>query len=161
MIYIVHLNSVSNFLFVEFCATAEDINVLVIEYTTCSRVSGNIQVGNSTPSVVLDIILLAGSVETLGIVSADDENESTLRVESSEVRSLEEQRRFVLKLSPISSVFLEFHHPVAAHIVLMSSTDAEDSTLISNDCSAELWNTELITQSDLLRNLFLNIKEMD
>lgn len=150
MIYIVHLNSVSNFLFVEFCATAEYINVLVIEYTTCSRVSGNIQVGNSTPSVVLDIILLAGSVETLGIVSADDKNESTLRVESSEVRSLEEQRRFVLKLSPVCSVFLEFHHPVAAHIVLMSSTDAEDSTLIGNDCSAELWNTELVTQSDLL-----------
>ena len=78
MIYIVHLNSVSNFLFVEFCATAEDINVLVIEYTTCSRVSGNIQVSNSTPSVVLDIILLTSCIETFSIVTSNHEDQTTL-----------------------------------------------------------------------------------
>ena len=42
----------------------------------------------------------------------------------------------------------------------MSSTDAEDPTLISNDCTTELWNVERVCERDLVRSHLVDIEEV-
>ena len=43
----------------------------------------------------------------------------------------------------------------------MSASDAEYFTLISNYSSAELWDVEIISEVDFVRNLLINVIEVD
>ena len=89
MVNVVHLNRVSDLFFVEFGAATEDVDVLVVEDAAGCRVTGNIQVSDSTPGVILDVVLLARRVEALCIVATNDKDETALTVQGSEVRALE------------------------------------------------------------------------
>ena len=92
VIDIILLDRVSDLFLVKLGAAREYKDVLVVEDAACCRVTGYVQVGDATPSVVLDVILLTSCVEALCIVSSDDEDKTTLRVKGSEVRSLEQER---------------------------------------------------------------------
>ena len=77
---VVHLDRVRDLLLVELGAAGENIDILVGEDAACGAVTSDIQVRNTRPGVVLDVVLLARSVEALGVVAANDEDESALRV---------------------------------------------------------------------------------
>ena len=138
---VVHLDRVCDLFLVELGTTTENVDVLVVEDTTRGGVPGHVQVGDPAPGIVLDVILLTSRVEALGVIAANNEDEATLRIEGSEIRSLEEKGRLVLKFG---AIFFELHHPVTAHVVLMSTADAENSAFISDDRAAEFRNTKLI-----------------
>ena len=89
MVNVVHLNSVSDLFLVKFGAATEDVDVLVVEDAAGCGVTGNIQVSDSTPGVVLDVVLLARRIEALSIVATNDKDEAALTVQGSEVRALE------------------------------------------------------------------------
>ena len=89
VIDVVHLNGVRDLLFVELGAATENVDVLVVEDAAGSRVTSHIEVCDTAPSIILDVILLTSCVEALGIIATDDENQATLRVERREIRTLE------------------------------------------------------------------------
>lgn len=89
---VVHFDGVCDLLLVELGTPAEDIDVLVVEDATGGGVTCNVQVRNSAPSVILDVVLLARRVKTLRIVATDHKDEPTLRIQGREVRSLEQKR---------------------------------------------------------------------
>jgi len=155
---VVHFNCVRDFLLVEFCAATEYIDVLVVENAAGCRVARDVQVSDSAPGVVLDVVFLASSVEALRVVATNHENETALGVKGREVGSFEQERGLVLKLL---AVFFEFHHPVAAHVVLVAPTDAEDAALVSHDRAAELRDAEGVVKADLMRDILLNVEKVD
>ena len=142
MIDIVHLNRVSDLFLVELGPSTEHIDVLVVENAACGGVASYVQVSDSAPSVILYVVLLTGCIEALSIVASDDEDQASLRIEGCEIRTFEEKRRLIFEFSPVLS--FEFHHPVAAHVILMAATYAEDSTFIRHNCPAELRYAELV-----------------
>ena len=75
---IVHLNSICDFFFVKLCPSREHIDVFIVEDTASSRISCNIEIRNSAPSVILDIILFASSVESLRVVPTNDKYKASL-----------------------------------------------------------------------------------
>ena len=77
-INVVHLNGISNLFLIELSPSAEDIDVLVVEDATGSRVSSNIEVSYPAPGIVLDVILLTSCVETLCIITTDYKDEASL-----------------------------------------------------------------------------------
>jgi len=82
---VVHLNSVSDLLFVKLCAAAENINILVVENAASGRVTSNIQISDPAPSIILDIVLLARRVKTLCVIASNHKNKTTFAVERCEV----------------------------------------------------------------------------
>lgn len=53
------------------------------------------------------------------------------------------------------------HHPVAADVILVSATDAEDAALIRDDSAAELGYVEVVLQVDLVRDHLVDVEEVD
>ena len=74
---VVHLDCVCDLLLLKLGPSAENIDVLVVYNSACSRVSGNIEVCDSAPSIVLDVVFLASSVEALRVVSSNNVNKSS------------------------------------------------------------------------------------
>lgn len=74
VIDVVHLDGIRNFLLVKLGPAREYVDILVGENAACSAITRHIQVRNTRPGVVLNVILLTSSVETLGVVSTDDED---------------------------------------------------------------------------------------
>jgi hypothetical protein len=54
-----------------------------------------------------------------------------------------------------------FEHPITAYIILVTATNAEHLTFISNQCSAEFRNQEIIVQQYFIAGTFINIVEMN
>jgi hypothetical protein len=52
-------------------------------------------------------------------------------------------------------------HPIAANIILMSTTDAENFSLIGNQSPTEFWNQEVIVEQDLVTCALVDIVEVD
>ena len=148
VIDIVHLNRVSDLFLVELGPSTEHVDILVVEDAACSRVTSYVKVGYTTPSIILDVILLTGRVETLSIIASNDEDEAALRVESCEVRSFEEEWRLVFEFGTVLS--FELHHPVAAHIVLMPATYAKDASLVRHNCPTKLRYAELVVEGNFV-----------
>ena len=86
---IVHLDSVGDLLLIELGSTTENVDVLVAKDATCSTVSSHVEISDSGPGIILDVILLTSSVERLGIVSTDNKDQAPFTIKSSEVRSPE------------------------------------------------------------------------
>jgi len=53
------------------------------------------------------------------------------------------------------------HHPVAAYIILMSASNAENSALICDNSPTKLRNVEIIFKVDFVRHHFVYIEEMN
>lgn len=75
---IIHLNSVSDFLLVKLSAPRENINVFIVEDTACGGITSHIQIRDSAPSVILDIVFLACCVERFSVIATDNKNQSSL-----------------------------------------------------------------------------------
>ena len=54
-----------------------------------------------------------------------------------------------------------FKHPIAAYIVLMSTTDTEDFALIGDEGSAKLWNHKVVEEDHFFTGLFVHVVEMN
>ncbi len=87
------------------------------------------------PFVLIDIIVLTISVKVLCIVSTNSIDSIAVPIiNGCEIWSRIVKKRFMLK------AFLLFNilkHPIATHIVLMSSCNTKQSTMVCYDCSAE------------------------
>ena len=158
VIDVVHLDGVRDFFLIEFCTAREDIDVFVVEDTGSSAVTSNIEISNPAPCIILDIIFLTSCVEALGIVTTNDEDETSLRVESSEVRPPEEQRALIDQLLLVVVVL---KHPVAADVVLVTATDAKYFTFISNQSAAEFRNDKVVKQNHFFGGVLVYIVEVD
>jgi hypothetical protein len=90
VVYIIHLNSVRNFFLVEFGPTRKDIDILIVEDARGCGVTSYVQIRNTTPRIILDVILLTSGVKRFGIITADDKDKPSFRIKSRKVTSFEE-----------------------------------------------------------------------
>ena len=111
------------------------------------------------PFIMVHIIVLAVGVKILGIIP-------TYCVDSIHITVVNRRkvRPGIVQQGPVLQTLLLFdvlEHPVAAHIVLVSSSDAEESPMISDDCSTEFRNV-LVEVNQILGLLPIDhIVEMD
>ena len=154
---VVHFDGVGDLLLVELSAAREHIYVLVVEYAACSTVSSHIQVCYPAPSIILNVVFLACGVEGFGIVAANHEYETSFRVEGGEVRTTEEQGRSVGQHLFRVDVL---HHPVATHVVLVTTADTKHSAFVRHHGATELGNVKLILKVDLMCGLFVYVEEV-
>jgi hypothetical protein len=54
-----------------------------------------------------------------------------------------------------------FHHPVAANIILVATTNAEYAAFVSDHRSTELRYIEIIFQVDSMRDHLIHVKKVD
>ena len=52
-------------------------------------------------------------------------------------------------------------HPVAAHVVLVTTSDAENLSFVGNKGSAEFWNNELVIEANFLARVLIHIVEVN
>jgi len=75
---IVHFNRIRDFLLVKLGPARKHIDILILEDARGSAISGNIQVGNPAPGVILYVVFLAGRVEILSVIASNDKDEASL-----------------------------------------------------------------------------------
>ena len=78
IVYIVHFDRVCDLFFVELGSSREHVDVFIIEDTRGCGVPGHVQICDTAPSVILDIVFLTGSVEALCVVTSYDKDEPSL-----------------------------------------------------------------------------------
>ena len=140
-------------------SSAEHVDEFRVEYTTSCRVSGHIELCHSDPLVDANIIILASLVKVLGIVSTDDINSVFLRfIDGSEIGPR------VVEVCSMFELFVLFHvlkHPVATNIILVSTSDTEESSMIAYNSPAELWDVVLEINQIFRLLVSGNIVKMD
>lgn len=157
-IYIIHLNCVSYLFLIKLSSSRKYIDILVIENATCCWISSHIQISNSAPSIILDIIFFTSGIKTLCVVTSNDENKSSLWIECCKVTS--SKKEWTSVNHHLFGIHI-FHHPITANIILMSTTDTENSTFICHNSPTEFRNIEVILQIDLMWDHFVHIIEMN
>ena len=135
---IVGLANISDLFRTKLDSAREDIDELSVEDTASGRVSGDIQVCHADPFVSTDIVILAGFVKVLGIVTSNDIDPVLFAlIDGSEITA------GIVQVSPVleHAVFFNvFQHPVAADVLLHAARDTVQSTVVADDCPTELGN---------------------
>lgn len=155
---IIHFDGVCDLLLVKLGPSGEDIDVLIVKDAACSGIASHVQIRYPAPGVVLDVVLLASGIKGLCVVASNHKNETSLRIECGEVTASEEQGTSINEHLFLINIL---HHPVAAHVILVTAANAEDATFISHYSSAKLRDVEVILQGDLMRDHLIDIEEVN
>ena len=122
----------------ELDAATEDVDELGVEDAAGGGVACHIELRHAYPLIDADVVVLARLVEVLGVVAADDVDAIFFGlVDGREVRPRVVEVRPVLELFVLLDVL---EHPVAAHVVLVATGDAEEAPVVTHHRSAELGN---------------------
>jgi len=70
VVHVVHFYCFCDLFLIKLCPTTENVDVLVIKNTASGTVSCYIQISDSRPSIVLNIVLFAGSVKTFRVITS-------------------------------------------------------------------------------------------